>query len=45
MNLPTRVCLDTNVYLVGAADESSPEAQILRWVGFEGAPGGAEVVV
>jgi hypothetical protein len=45
MSLPTRVCLDTNIYLVGAVDESSPEAQILRWLGFEGAAGGAEVVV
>jgi len=45
MSPPGRVCLDTNVYLVGAVDESSPEAQILRWLGFEGGPPLAETVV
>jgi hypothetical protein len=30
ITLPSRVCLDTNVYLVGAADETSPEGRILH---------------
>jgi hypothetical protein len=45
MTLPSRVCLDTNVYLVGAADENSPESRILRWLGFEGEAPMAEAVV
>jgi hypothetical protein len=45
MSTPGRVCLDTNVYLVGAADESSDEARILRWLGFEGDPPAAVVVI
>jgi hypothetical protein len=45
MNRPGRICLDTNVYLVGAVQVASPEAKILRWLGFEGQDPGAEVVV
>jgi hypothetical protein len=33
---PTCVLLDTNVYIVGAATESGPEAKILDWLGFFG---------
>ena len=28
------ICLDTNFYILGAADPNCAEAQILRWVGF-----------
>jgi hypothetical protein len=42
--LPSRVCLDTNGYPVGAADENSPEGRILRWLGFEGEAPMAEAV-
>jgi predicted nucleic acid-binding protein len=45
-NLPQHVFLDTNVYLIGMAFPESPEAEILRWVGFGGdAPGPVEVIV
>ncbi|MGF1495096.1 MAG: hypothetical protein ACFBSC_22165 [Microcoleaceae cyanobacterium] len=30
----TRLFLDTNVYILGAADRQSPEGLILDWVGF-----------
>jgi predicted nucleic acid-binding protein len=33
-NPPQCVFLDTNVYLIGMAFPESPEAEILRWVGF-----------
>ena len=33
---PTPLFLDTNVFIVGAALESSPERMILNWVGYEG---------
>jgi predicted nucleic acid-binding protein len=31
---PNRILLDTNVYIVGAATNSGPEAKILDWLGF-----------
>lgn len=33
---PLRLFLDTNVYIVGAAMDDSPEAVILNWAGFAG---------
>ncbi len=43
---PTRVFLDTNVYLIGIADPGSPDAKILTWVGFgQDAAPSVEVVV
>ena len=45
-NPPQRVFLDTNIYLIGTAYLESPEAEILRWAGFEqGGPGPVEVIV
>lgn len=35
---PLRLFLDTNVYIIGAAIEDSPEAVILNWAGFAGKP-------
>lgn len=41
-----RVFLDTNVYIVGAADTESIEWQILKWLGFDDSqPARVEVVV
>lgn len=34
--LPKRIFLDTNIYIIGAATEDTPEAQILDWAGFGG---------
>jgi len=31
---PLRIFLDTNVYIIGAADRSSYESQLLEWIGF-----------
>lgn len=43
---PRRIFLDTNVYIIGVADASSPEFRILRWAGFgQSEPGTVEVVV
>lgn len=33
---PAIIFLDTNVYVIGAAIDDSPEAQILDWAGFGG---------
>jgi predicted nucleic acid-binding protein len=33
---PTRIFLDTNVFIIGAALADSPEAMILKWAGFAG---------
>ena len=33
---PTPIFLDTNVFIVGAALETSPERFILNWAGYEG---------
>ncbi len=33
---PTPIFLDTNVFIVGAALETSPERLILNWAGYEG---------
>lgn len=32
---PQRIFLDTNVYIVGVANGTSPDWQILHWLGFE----------
>lgn len=46
MNQPLRrVFFDTNIYIVGAALESSPEAKILEWAGWGGHPPQVEVVI
>lgn len=34
--MPKRIFLDTNVYIVGAADTNSMEWKILSWLGFDG---------
>jgi predicted nucleic acid-binding protein len=41
---PRRLFLDTNVFIVGAAFEHSPEAAILDWAGFA-PPHKADVVI
>lgn len=42
----SRVFLDTNVYIIGAADPESAEWQILHWLGFNGGQSAlAEVVI
>jgi len=33
--IPARVFVDTNVYIVGVADATSSEWEILSWLGFE----------
>jgi len=33
---PKRVFFDTNIYIIGAATEDTPETQILDWAGFGG---------
>lgn len=44
--MPTCVFLDTNVYIIGMADSSSPEYQILKWAGLgQKSSGPVEVVV
>ncbi len=35
---PLRLFLDTNIYIIGAALDDSPEARILNWAGFAGEP-------
>jgi len=41
-----RVFLDTNVYIIGAIDSQSYEAQVLDWLGFgESQPAIVEVIV
>ena len=43
---PNRIFLDTNVYIIGAADSTSAEFRVLQWVGFaEHRPDAPEVVV
>ncbi len=41
---PHRIFLDTNIFIIGAAIEDSPEAAILDWAGF-GAQRAADVVI
>ena len=44
--LPERIFLDTNVYVIGAAFPERPERAILSWVGFgKDEPGPVEIVV
>jgi len=46
MPVPSPIFLDTNVYIIGAADAGSPEASILRWAGFGARkPGPVEIIV
>jgi predicted nucleic acid-binding protein len=43
-----RIFLDTNIYIVGSIDDTSPEAEILRYIGYSENPAGGidiEVVV
>jgi len=43
---PARIFLDTNVYVVGAADPTSSEGRILQWAGWESdTPGPVEVII
>lgn len=34
MIIPKRIFLDTNVYIIGSSEVSSPEKKILDWLGF-----------
>ncbi|MBR8838442.1 MAG: hypothetical protein DSM106950_31700 [Stigonema ocellatum SAG 48.90 = DSM 106950] len=46
MTRPSRVFLDTNVYIVGVANSTSAEWKILQWLGFESRRSeAAEVVI
>jgi predicted nucleic acid-binding protein len=45
MTIPTRVFLDTNVYIVGSANSTSSEWKILQWLGFESRRSDAAEVV
>jgi predicted nucleic acid-binding protein len=45
MAIPTRVFLDTNVYIVGVANSTSAEGKILQWLGFESRRSDAAEVV
>lgn len=46
MIAPSRIFLDTNVYIVGTADSSSDDWKILQWLGFESRRiNAAEVVI
>lgn len=40
-----RLFLDTNNYILGAADPDTPEGQVLRWAGIETGASEAEVIV
>jgi predicted nucleic acid-binding protein len=43
---PSRIFLDTNVYIIGAVDAKSAEACILHWLGFrQHRPDAPEVIV
>jgi hypothetical protein len=43
---PNRVFFDTNIYIIGFADEASIEAQILDWAGFrKSKPADIEVIL
>lgn len=45
MIAPSRIFLDTNVYIVGVADSTSDEWKILQWLGFESRRADAAAVV
>jgi len=46
MTIPSRIFLDTNVYIVGVANPTSAEWKILQWLGFESRRSeAAEVVI
>ncbi|MEL6900245.1 MAG: hypothetical protein AAFP07_04775 [Cyanobacteria bacterium J06606_4] len=46
MSKPSRIFLDTNIYIVGAADSQSDESLILEWIGYwKDTPRNAEVVI
>jgi predicted nucleic acid-binding protein len=38
MLVPSRIFLDTNVYIIGSSEPESPEKKILDWLGFSGRP-------
>lgn len=43
---PNRIFLDTNVYIIGAADSASAEFRVLQWLGVEEhRPDAPEVIV
>ncbi|MCE7985900.1 MAG: hypothetical protein DYG89_32380 [Caldilinea sp. CFX5] len=43
---PSRIFLDTNVYIFGATDAKSPEFRILQWIGYEQRrPNAPEIIV
>lgn len=45
MTIPSRVFLDTNIYIVGVANSNSAEWKILQWLGFESRRSDAAEVV
>lgn len=41
-----RLFLDTNIFIIGAVEQTSPEADILRWLGYYGGVGAdAQLIV
>lgn len=42
---PLRVFLDTNIYIIGAANPGSSEGRILRWAGLDGTETDVEIVM
>lgn len=42
---PRRIFLDTNVFIIGAANPESPEGRILRWAGLDGSHPDIEIVM
>jgi predicted nucleic acid-binding protein len=42
---PCRVFLDTNIYIIAAADPDSPEAAILQWMGDRANPSSVQVII
>ena len=42
---PRRLFLDTNVFIIGAANPASAEGRILRWTGFDGNGADVEIVM
>ncbi len=42
---PRRLFLDTNVYILGAADPTSAEGRILLWAGWDGRDSEVEIIL
>ena len=45
MRLPSRIFLDTNVYIIGTIDSESPERKILEYLGFDSQKEGEAIVL